>query len=104
MELNGSLEKAINIIKSIAEPDKIILFGSRAADNYNKDSDYDLLILKKGLKSIKDLTKKIYLNLNNIGAPVDIIIADTKKYDSLKNNPYKIYFDINKSGKVIYEK
>lgn len=98
------LDKTVKIIIKIMSPDKIILFGSRVSDNYNEDSDFDLLILKNDLKSTKELTKKIYLNFENIGAPVDIIIADTQKYEKLKNDPYLIYYEINKNGKIIYEK
>ena len=52
--MEDSLKKAIKIIIRVAQPDKIILFGSRIKNRATLDSDYDLLILKKGVKA-KDL-------------------------------------------------
>ncbi len=31
------------------------------------------------------------------------MIADLEKYEQLKNDPYMIYYDANKFGKIIYE-
>ena len=38
------------IIVQVAEPDKIILFGSHAREDDSLESDYDLLVLKRGVK------------------------------------------------------
>lgn len=48
--MNDSLEKAIKTIVKVAEPDKIILFGSHASGDDKPGSDYDLLVLKRGVK------------------------------------------------------
>ena len=44
--MNDPLEKAIDIIVKAAEPDKIILFGSRVLGTSEKESDYDIYIIK----------------------------------------------------------
>ncbi len=43
------LEKAIEIIIQSVDPDKIILFGSRARGDHKKESDYDICVIKKGV-------------------------------------------------------
>jgi predicted nucleotidyltransferase len=40
--MNDSLEKAIKTIVKVAEPDKIILFGSHARGDDKPGSDYKL--------------------------------------------------------------
>ena len=102
--MDKPLEKAIDIIVKVADPDRIILFGSQARGNNNKDSDYDLLVLKKGVEKRRKLAQEIYLNFENIGAPVDVIVADLDKYEELKKDPYLIYIEADKDGKVVYEK
>ena len=84
------LEKALKIIIKTAHPDKIILFGSRARGVSNNESDYDILILKKNIKKCRKLAQQIYLNFNNIGAPIDIIVSDLQKFEEQKNDPYLI--------------
>ena len=49
MKLDAPLEKAVKVIVQFSDPEKIILFGSRAEEDYKDESDYDLLVLKKGL-------------------------------------------------------
>ena len=102
--MNNSLEKAIKTIVKVAQPDKIILFGSHARRDNKPGSDYDLLVLKKGVKKQRLLTQKIYLGFKDVGAPIDIIVADLDKYEDLKTDPYLIYFEADKNGRMLYEK
>ena len=98
------LKNAVRTIVKVANPDRIILFGSHAIGRQGAVSDYDLLVLKKNLKNQRRLVQNIYLNFRNIGAPVDVLAVDLDKFETLKDDPYLIYFDANKNGKVIYEK
>ncbi|MBU4344408.1 MAG: nucleotidyltransferase domain-containing protein [Proteobacteria bacterium] len=102
--MNDSLKKAIKTIVKIAEPDKIILFGSHAKGDDKPDSDYDLLVLKRGVQKQRSLTQKIYLSFKDIGAPIDVIVADLDKYEHLKTDPYLIYSEADKNGRMVYEK
>jgi len=99
------LDKAVKIIIQVADPDKIILFGSRARGDFQDESDYDLFILKKGLSMNKrKLAQLIYRSLYGIGAGVDLIVESPEKFDELKNNPYMVYKEIARFGKVVYER
>ncbi|MDY6865122.1 MAG: nucleotidyltransferase domain-containing protein [Halobacteriota archaeon] len=102
--MTDSLEKAIDVILRVANPNKIILFGSRAGNEDMPESDYDLLILKKGVKQPRKLAQKIYLNFKRIGASIDVIVVDLERYEQLKTDPYLIYSEAAKNGRVIYEK
>jgi predicted nucleotidyltransferase len=102
--MNDPLEKAIKTIVRVAEPDKIILFGSHARGDDKPGSDYDLLVLKRGVRKRRALTQKIYLNFKNVGAPIDVIVADLDKYEHLKSDPYLIYSEAAKNGRMVYEK
>ncbi len=102
--MNDSLEKAIKIIVQVAKPDKIILFGSHAKGDDRSESDYDLLVLKRGVKKQRSLTQKIYLSFKDVGAPIDVIVADLDKYERLKTDPYLIYSEAARNGRMVYEK
>jgi predicted nucleotidyltransferase len=104
IEMTQALRKAIRVIVQVAKPQKIILFGSRVQRNNPSQSDYDLLVLKRDLKKTRALAQKIYLNFKNIGAPIDVIVADLKTYEELKEDPYLIYREAAQHGRVIYEK
>ena len=102
--MSDSLNKALKIIIEISNPDRVILFGSRANGSETQDSDYDLLVLKKGIKKRRKLAQLIYMHLTQIGSPVDIIVNELNEYEELKQNPFLIYNTISKEGIVIYEK
>ena len=102
--MKRSLKRAIQIIVEVAEPDKIILFGSHARGDESQDSDYDLLVLKRGERKQRALTQKIYMGFKDIGAPIDVIVADLDKYEELKSDPYLIYSEAARHGRTVYEK
>jgi predicted nucleotidyltransferase len=103
--MDSPLARALEVIIQVADPDRIVLFGSRAYGEHKEgESNYDLLVLKSGVKRKRKLSQEIYLNFKNIGAPVDAIVEDLDKYEELKANPYMIYSEAGKNGKVVYEK
>src|SRR5437870_4517792 len=84
------LQDIIGQIVEVANPEKIILFGSRVMGTQKQDSDYDLCVLKKNLKKRRKLAQKIYCNLD-ILASVDVIVNTPAKYNQIKKNPFLIY-------------
>src|SRR6185295_18252900 len=97
------LKDIIDQIVNIANPDKIILFGSRATGTHREDSDYDICVLKKNIKKRRKLAQRIYMKLD-ILASVDVIVNTPARFSEIKESPFFIYRDIDKHGKVLYEK
>ena len=102
--MESILKNALDIIIKKIDPDKIILFGSHSIDEYNADSDYDICILKKGVKHKRKLAQELYQVLYVTKLAVDIIVESPEKFAELKNNPFLIYHEIAATGKVLYEK
>ncbi|WP_233504446.1 nucleotidyltransferase domain-containing protein [Methanoregula formicica] len=98
------IQKIVEIVTRTADPDRIILFGSRARRNNKKQSDYDICVIKRGITLRRDLAMQIYRNLYGVGVAVDVIVETPDAFDELKDNPFLIYHDIAHQGKVIYEK
>ncbi len=100
------LQKIIEVIVNTVQPDKIILFGSRAKGTHSELSDYDLLILKSGIKpeDRRPLQRKVRRELWKKGIlNVDIIIADPHHANILKSRWDLVYHDALTEGKTIYE-
>jgi predicted nucleotidyltransferase len=102
--MDNPLEKAIDIIVKVADPDKIILFGSHARGDSKKDSDYDLCVLKRNVEHRRKLAQKLYRSLYGVRIPVDIIVETSDDFENLKDDPFLIYKQISKDGVLIYEK
>ncbi|MEW6007309.1 MAG: nucleotidyltransferase domain-containing protein [bacterium] len=102
--MDNILEEIIKRIVKEVSPDKIVLFGGRAKDGNKRLGDYDICVLKKGIRHKGKVAKRIYHRLFGVGAAVDIIVQNPKKFEELKDNPFLIYREIEKFGKVLYEK
>jgi len=102
--MKSPIESIVEIIKKTLDPDTIILFGSRALLTSTKDSDYDICVLKSGIDHRRKCAMKLYEALIHVGVPVDIIVETPESYNNLKNNPFMIYSEIERYGKVIYER
>ena len=99
------LSDVVDIIVNKVNPDKIILFGSRARGDFRDDSDYDLLVLKDN-RGKRRFAAEIHSEFCNKGVmiPVDILVADTEKYSNRLSEMGFIYREINKDGVLIYER
>ena len=91
-------------IKEISSPEKIILFGSYAGGKENKDSDIDLIIVKKMVKSKRQETIKIRHYLKNFIIPMDIIVVKSDEFEFYgKNWINSIFAEAKRNGRIIYE-
>jgi predicted nucleotidyltransferase len=98
------IRKIVEIIRCSADPERIILFGSRAKGTQKQESDYDICVIKSGVKHRRKLAMKLYRDLYGVGVPVDVIVETPETFEELRDNPFLIYHDIARQGRIIYEK
>jgi len=96
--------KIVEIIRRSADPDRIILFGSRARKDSRKQSDYDICVIKRGIVHRRRLAMQLYRDLYGVGVPVDVIVETPETFEKLKDNPFLIYHDIARQGRILYER
>ncbi len=93
------LSKVKHKIKKIDPDAKVILFGSRARDDYHKDSDWDFLILTKLLVT-QDLKNKISDSLFETELETDSVLTGIVQnfdyWNSISDAP--IFKNIAKDG------
>ncbi|MFW5700733.1 MAG: nucleotidyltransferase domain-containing protein [Cyclobacteriaceae bacterium] len=94
------------------DPYKIILFGSLSKNLESPDSDIDLLVVLDSDKisqtyrekmENKILVRKCIYNISK-QIPIDLIVYTKKEYEIIKNNKNSFFKDIEKTGKILYEK
>jgi len=110
--LDKNIETSKKIITSEVEKAgykliNIILFGSMARGDYEKDSDYDfLVVVDKEVNGDEMLTlySKISKKLSKYGIYCDVITHSKDKFNETKDNVAHIDYYALKNGKVIYGK
>jgi predicted nucleotidyltransferase len=111
MEINGILNNLISSLMA-SDPYKIILFGSYANGNKTENSDIDLMVILDNddvSKTYEDRkNKKLFIRKlvreTNYKMALDILVYSKEELRKIKE--YGNYFidEIEKKGKVIYEK
>ena len=96
------LDDIIRRIVEVAQPEKILLFGSAARGEMNRHSDDDLLVIKEG-GNARRLMAGIYRNLRGAGAAVDAIVVSPSDVERYKDSHALIIKPALKEGKVVYE-
>ena len=94
----------INRIVELTEPEKIILFGSQAQGTGNINSDIDMLVLIEGVVNKRQMSQMLYKELMPFKVAIDLIIDTPANYFKYKNEKSFIYYQIDKTGKIVYEK
>jgi len=96
------LNEIIRRIVEVANPDKIILFGSAARGQMGPNSDLDLLVVKSGDFHRGRLIEEIYMNLFGVGQAVDIIVVTPEDIERYKDSFAVVIYPALKEGKVVY--
>jgi len=106
-EVVESLAIMDDLVRRIAErfsPDKIILFGSRARGDADRDSDIDLLVLFSEVADPNKRTAELYASLAGFARPMDIVVSTTSRFERYRNVVNTVYWPASREGKVLYER
>ena len=96
-----TLDDIIRRVVEVAQPERIILFGSAARD-MNANSDVDLLIIKAGVDTVR-LMAQVYRRLHGVGAAVDAIVVTPADVERFKDSHALIIKPALREGRVVYE-
>lgn len=107
--METSTEEKVNLdelTRKIAErynPEKIILFGSRAKGDVDEYSDLDLILIKKtGKGFVERLVDPILLNI--LPMRTDCFVYTPEEFEQMRENENPFIMHALKHAKVLYEK
>ncbi len=102
LEQQHLLDEIVRRIVAVAQPDRIILFGSAARGEMGPDSDLDLLVVKAGVPHRRRLAQAIHRHLFGVGVPVDIIVVTPEDIQAFQDKVGTIIGPALKEGKLLY--
>ena len=104
MKGDGDLfKKVVDRILAVANPERIILFGSGATGLMTRDSDLDLLVIERDFQSQREESTRLRQALGGLGIPVDVFAMTPERFEETKGVIGGLAYPANKYGKVIYE-
>jgi predicted nucleotidyltransferase len=92
----------------VANPRRVVLFGSQARGTANRDSDVDLLIIgdrstEEGWSRRREIGR-IRRSLPSIGAPIDILFFTPAEIEKWRHTTNHVIVEALREGKVLYER
>ncbi len=97
------LGEIVRRVLEVSRPERIILFGSAATGDMNKDSDIDLLIVDPYPGNRHEQSVQIRSAIGDVKYPVDVIVIAKERFEATKDVIGGIAFPAHKYGKVLYE-
>jgi len=96
------LDEIIQRVVAVAQPERIILFGSAAREAMGPNSDVDLLVVKSGEFDQGRVVGDIYVNLHGVGQAVDVVLVTPEQLGRYRNTHCLVIAPALREGKEIY--
>ena len=96
-------DEIVKRVLTVVQPEKIIVFGSVAKEANKSGSDIDIAVVVQNVHSKRKTTMDIYMALEGIMVPVDVIVLTSEELDKYRQTIGTIIPEIVKNGKSIYE-
>ena len=104
MSIDAQIARMVDQIVRAAQPDQIILFGSRASGSPRPDSDVDFLVVMPLTKPRRRQEGDLHAALADAKLAKDIIVITPEELVRFRNAPGTIVQPALATGKVVYRR
>jgi uncharacterized protein len=96
--LSSLLEQVVRL----ADPMKVILFGSASRGEAGPASDLDLLVVMPDGTHRRHAAQRLYRDIRNVGVPFDLLVATPSDLDKHRHDVGLVYSAILREGVEVY--
>ena len=96
------VQEIVRRVVEVADPDRIILFGSAARGDMGPHSDLDFLVIKSGEYSRHRLVGDMCFAIREIRTPVDFTLATPETVERHKHEKFLIFYPAMAEGVEVY--
>ena len=98
------LDEMVRIIVETVEPERVVLFGSRATGKAERDSDVDFMVIRSQPKNRLDEEMKLSQALFGFLVPIDILVFTRDEVEHWRDTTNHVIARALREGKVLYER
>jgi len=95
------LDEIVRVLKHY-EPERIVLFGSRARGEADEHSDYDLIVIKCTDRPFLERLRDMVPYLVRLARPVDILVYTPEEFDRMGETG--LGWVVRREGVTLYER
>lgn len=100
----GLVRDILRRIVDAAQPEKVILFGSRARGDAHPNSDYDLLVIKQSDEPRYRRSASLYVALADLPVEVEVMVYTPQEVEEWSQVPQAFITTAVREGAMIYER
>jgi predicted nucleotidyltransferase len=97
------IQEIVRRIVKVSQPEKVILFGSRARGTARSTSDIDLLVIARSTQPRHRRAAPLYGALSDIMAPMDIVVYSPEEVQEWSEVRQAFITTAIREGQVLYE-
>jgi predicted nucleotidyltransferase len=102
-DMEGIIRDATQRLVKAANPEKIILFGSYARGDFDKDSDLDLLVILPAVESRFEEMVRLRRVLRDIPMSIDVVVYSVDRVRDRQNLRGTMLYHALTEGRVLYD-
>lgn len=101
-KLQHNIEQVLDQIVSLANPTRVILFGSAAKGDITPNSDLDFLVVIPNSRNRENVVDCLNKGVRRKAMPCDFLVVTASALKRTRANAGLIYGEIIKTGREIY--
>ncbi len=98
---DSGLDEIVRLLQSY-EPERIILFGSRARGDADEHSDYDVIVIKRTSRPFLERLRDMVPFLVEFGRPAEILVYTPDEFDRMRDTG--LGWLVRREGVTLYER
>jgi len=98
------IQDIVRRIVATAQPEKVILFGSRARGDARPDSDFDMLVIKQSPEPRYRRSVPLYVALAEVPAEVEVLVYTPEEVEEWSQVPQAFVTTAVREGRILYER
>jgi predicted nucleotidyltransferase len=100
------VDLAVRTAIEVAQPSRVILFGSWPRGEAKWDSDLDMAVLmpEEFLSDLGEIHRRIRRRLHEIPMTIDLVVTTEGTVESFRGEINSIYYQILTQGRPVYER
>lgn len=96
------LDTLVRKIVAYAHPRRIVLFGSAARDQFNENSDLDVLVVMPNGTHRRHTAQDLHQTLSGLGIAKDIVVVTEDDVRDYGDNPSLVICPALREGRELY--
>lgn len=100
--MDAQVQQVVNTIASAIEPERVILFGSRATGSAGPESDIDLLLVYSGPKTKREVQLSVHSLFKRPSFSLDVFVMRPEELEANKGIANTLAREVSERGVVCY--